>query len=159
MPSLTKQEPKVVLDTNVWISAFLWGGKPAEIIKAAEQNRLIIFASEEIVVEISQVLTYPKIRSVYQGTELSRETLIQTVMRIAKFVRVTKKLNVVQEHSADNKFVECALASGADYIVSGDKHLLKVACYKKTQIVSVKEFLKQIETNYSSKDRDFHVVL
>jgi len=73
--------------------------------------------------------------------------LIQTVLRIAKFVKVTKKLDVVREHSADNKFVECALAAGADYIVSGDKHLLKVGCYKKTQIVSVKEFLKKIETN------------
>jgi putative PIN family toxin of toxin-antitoxin system len=144
---LTKQEPKVVLDTNVWISAFLWGGKPAEIIKAAEQNRVVIFVSEEIVAEISRVLAYPKIRSIYQAVELSRETLIQTVLRIAKFVKVTKKLDVVREHSADNKFVECALAAGADYIVSGDKHLLKVGCYKKTQIVSVKEFLKKIETN------------
>ncbi len=84
--------------------------------------------------------------------ELSRETLIQTVIRIVKFVKVTKKLDVVREHSADNKFVECASVAGVDYIVSGDKHLFKVACYGKTQIVSVKEFLKQIETNWSSKD-------
>ena len=50
------------------------------------------------------------------------------------------------EHLADDKFIECARAAGAHYIVSGDKHLLKVACYKKTQIVSVNEFLKLIET-------------
>jgi putative PIN family toxin of toxin-antitoxin system len=145
---LTKQEKlKVVLDTNVWISAFLLGGKPVEIIKAAEQKSVFIFASEEIVAEISRVLTYPKIRSIYEAAELKRETLIETVMRTAKFVEITGKLNVVKEHSADNKFVECALAAGADYIVSGDKHLLKVACYKKTHIVSVKEFLKQIKNN------------
>ena len=144
MPSLTKQEQKVVLDTNVWISAFLWGGKPAEIIKAAEQSRVVIFVSEEIVAEISRVLTYPKIRRIYLDSELSRETFIQTVMRIAKFVKVSKKLDVVREHSADNKFVECALAAGADYIVTGDKHLINVGSYKKTQIVSVKEFLKKI---------------
>ena len=144
---MTKQEPKVVLDTNVWISAFLWGGKPAEIIKAAEQNRIVIFASEEIVAEISRVLTYPKIRRIYHDSTLSRETFIQTVMSIAKFVKVTEKLDVVREHSADDKFVECALAAGAHFLVSGDNHLLKVACYKKTQIVSVKEFLKRIETS------------
>lgn len=46
----------------------------------------------------------------------------------------------------DDKFIECAFAAGADYIVSGDKHLLKVACYKKTQIASVNEFLQIIET-------------
>jgi predicted nucleic acid-binding protein len=66
------------------------------------------------------------------------------VLKTAKFVKVTKKLHVVKEHPADDKFIECAQAAGADYIVSGDKHLLKVACYKKTQIVSVNEFIQII---------------
>ena len=123
----------------------LWGGKPAEIIKAAEQYRVIILTSEEIVAEISQVLTYPKLKNTYQAEGLRSEDLIENVLKIAKFVKVTKKLNVVVEHPADDKFIECASAVGADYIVSGDKHLLKVSCYKKTQIVSVNEFLQLIE--------------
>ncbi len=123
----------------------LWGGKPAEIIKAAEQYRVIILTSEEIVAEISQVLTYPKLKNTYQAEGLRSEDLIENVLKIAKFVKVTKKLNVVVEHPADDKFIECASAAGADYIVSGDKHLLKVSCYKKTQIVSVNEFLQLIE--------------
>jgi len=146
MPSSTKQEPKVVLDTNVWVSALLWGGKPAEIIKAAEQYRVSILTSEEIVTEVNQVLTYPKLKKTYRAEGLRSEDLIETVLKIAKFVKVTKKLNVVKEHPVDDKFIECAFAAGADYIVSGDKHLLKVACYKKTQIVPVNEFLQIIET-------------
>ena len=58
-------------------------------------------------------------------------------MKSAKFVKVTKKLHVVEELPADDKFIECAKSANADYIISGDKPLLKVACYKKTQIVSV----------------------
>jgi putative PIN family toxin of toxin-antitoxin system len=123
----------------------LWGGKPAEIIKAAEQYRVIILTSEEIVAEISQVLTYPKLKNTYPAEGLRSEDLIENVLKIAKFVKVTKKLNVVVEHPADDKVIECASAAGADYIVSGDKHPLKVSCYKKTQIVSVNEFLQLIE--------------
>ncbi len=90
----------------------LWGGKPAEIIKAAEQNKVSILTSEEIVAEISQVLTYPKLKNIYQAEGLRSEDLIETVLKIAKFVKVTKKLNVVKEHPADDKFIECAQAAG-----------------------------------------------
>ena len=120
----------------------LWGGKPAEIIKSAETQNVSIFLSEEIVAEINQVLTYPKIKNVYKALGLQSEDLIEAVLKIAKFVKVTKKLHVVEEHSADDKFIECAQSAKADYIISGDKHLLKVACYKQTRIVSVGEFIQ-----------------
>ncbi|MCL4430083.1 MAG: putative toxin-antitoxin system toxin component, PIN family [Chloroflexi bacterium] len=120
----------------------LWGGKPAEIIKAAESNRFIIFASEQIVGEISQVLTYPKLKNIYQAEGLQSEDLIEGILKVAKFVEVLEEIKVVKAHPADDKFIECASAAGVDYIVSGDNHLLKVACYKKTQIVSVTDFLQ-----------------
>ena len=123
-----------------------WGGKPAEIIKSAETQNVSIFLSEEIVGEITQVLNYPKIKNVYTTLGLQSQDLIEAVLKIAKFVKVTKKLYVVLEHSADNKFIECAQSANADYIISGDKHLLKIACYKKTQIVSVREFIEIIAT-------------
>lgn len=124
----------------------LWGGKPAELIKAAEDNRVIILTSEEIVAEISRVLTYPKLKKTYQAEGLCHEDLIETILKIGKFVKVTKKVNVVQEHPADDKFIECAVAGEADYLVSGDKHLLKIDCYQKTRILPVREFLKVLET-------------
>lgn len=123
----------------------LWGGKPAEIIKAAKENKVTILASEQIVGEISQVLTYPKLKKVYQAEGLRSEDLVESVLKIAKFVEVIEEIKVVKEHPADDKFIECASAAGAGYIVSGDKHLLKVACYKKTQIVSVNDFLQVLD--------------
>lgn len=145
MPSSKKQELKVVLDANVWISALLWGGKPAEIVKAAEKGRVVIFLSEEIAEEISQVLTYPRIAKVYQAVGLRRVNLVEAMLKIGKFVQVTRKARIVVEHPADDKFIECALAANAEYIVSGDRHLLKVGSYKKIQVLSVSEFLQAIE--------------
>ena len=145
MPSSKKQELKVVLDTNVWISALLWGGKPAEIVKAAEKKQFVILLSEEIAGEISQVLTYPKIARIYKAAGMRREDLVEAVLKIGKFVQVTGKVSVIVEHPADDKFIECALAANAEYIVSGDRHLLKVGSYKKTRVLSVSEFLQVIE--------------
>ena len=123
----------------------LWGGKPAEIIKAAEQKKISILTSEEIIAEIRQDLTYPKFKKIYQAEGLRSEDLIETVLKTVKFVKVTTKLQVVLEHPADDKFIECAKAAEAPHIVSGDNHLLKIASYKKTQIISVNEFLKLVE--------------
>jgi len=133
-----------VLDTNVWVSALLWGGKPAAIVKAAEKGKLRIFISEEIATKISQVLAYPKIEKIYK-TELRRQELIEQVLKTAKFVKATTKVEVVNEHPADNKFIECALAAKANYIVSGDNHLLNAVSYKEIQISSVSDFLELTE--------------
>jgi uncharacterized protein len=145
MPSSKKHELKVVLDANVWISALLWGGKPAEIIKTAEDLQFVILLSEEIVREISQVLMYPKLAKVYQAAGLRHEDLIEAVLKIGKFVQVTEKVSIVVTHPADDKFLECALAASAEYIVSGDKHLLELVNHKKIRIMSVNDFLKIIQ--------------
>ncbi|MCX8150780.1 MAG: putative toxin-antitoxin system toxin component, PIN family [Candidatus Bathyarchaeota archaeon] len=137
--------PRVVLDVNVWVSALLWSGKPAEIVKAAEEGKVAILASEEIIGEISQVLNYPKLRKVYQAAGLSHKDLVEAVLKIVRFAEVSKRVSVVVEHQADDKFIECALAAGAEYIVSGDRHLLKIGGYKKTRILSVSEFLGILE--------------
>ena len=95
--------------------------------------------------EISQVLAYPKLEKIYQTTILHKEDLIEQVLKIAKFVKVKDKVQVIHEHSADNKFLECALAAKADYIISGDKHLLNVVAYKKIKMLLASDFLKLIE--------------
>ncbi len=141
---MKKQELKVVLDTNVWVSALLWGGKPAAIVQAAEEGKVCIFISEGIAAEISEVLAYPKLEKIYTP-ELRREDLIEQVLKNARFVKAPSRVHVVEEHPADDKFLDCALAANADYVVSGDKHLLKVVSYKKTKILSVSDFLELIQ--------------
>jgi len=120
----------------------IWGGLPAKIIKAAEDNRISIIASEQIVREINQTLAYPRLREIYEGVGIGRDELIEAMLRIAKLVEVTKKTELVQEDPADNKFLECALDGKADYIVSGDGHLLGIGQYQSIQILSVRQFTK-----------------
>jgi len=141
MPSSRKRVPKAVLDTNVWVSALIWGGRPSEVVHAAEDGMIKIFASKEIIEEISQVLEYPKIKRVYEAAGMRYEELIETIIGISKLVNASLKVTLIAEHPADDKFIECALAAGAGYIVSGDRHLLKKAGYEKIRIVPVGEFL------------------
>ena len=58
--------------------------------------------------------------------------MIELVLKIEEFVQAPTKVHVIQEHPADNKFLDCTLEGNADYIVSGDKHLLRVVCFNKT---------------------------
>jgi uncharacterized protein len=122
----------------------LWGGKPAAIVQAAEQGKVTVFISEQIIEEINQVLAYPKIARIYQTTTVGKNELMQQVLKIGKIVKVTSKVEVIEAHASDNKFLECALDSKADYVVSGDKHLLNVVAFRKIKIVSVSGFLELI---------------
>jgi len=151
LPLSKKRAPRTVLDVNVWISALIWGGKPAEVLIAAENHNITIFLSEEIVQELSRVLAFPKLRKIYVAEGMRQEDLVEEVLRISRFVRGTKQVRVVWEHPADDKFIECAIAADADYLISGNKHLLKIASYKKTQILSVNEFLQILKGKASKK--------
>jgi putative PIN family toxin of toxin-antitoxin system len=89
-------------------------------------------------------LTYHKLEKIYRP-KLRRKDLIEQVLKIAKLVKVKNRVKVIKEHPADNKFLECAIAAKADYVVSGDKHVLKVRSYKQTKMLSVSDFLELIE--------------
>ncbi len=95
-------------------------------------------------VEISQVLAYPKFEKIYRS-KIRREDLVEQVLKVAKFVEVKNEDQVIKEHLADNKFLECALAAKAGYVVSGDKHLLKVISFKQIRILSISDFLELLE--------------
>jgi len=118
----------------------IWGGLPATLIKAAEQERIVILISEEIVEEISRILSHDRLREIYAEAGVSHETLIGSVLRIGKIVEVRTRLSMIREDLSDNKILECAVDGRADYIVSGDDHLLRLGSCKRTEIVSVREF-------------------
>ena len=86
---------------------------------------------------------------IYKSKSLRNE-LIEAVLKVVTLVEVTKKVKVVLEHPTDDKFLGCTLAAKADYIVSGDKHLLKVGSYKKVHVISVSVFLEMLEPTLST---------
>ena len=131
---------RVILDTNVIVSAFLnRKSKSAEIIKKWAEGYFDIVFSLAIMEEYSSILVFKNIDS-----DLIRN-LIGQLVKYAKFVTPRNKLDIVKEDSDDNKFFECAVEGKAQYIVSYDKHLLKVKNYKNIKVLTIHKFLKMLD--------------
>ena len=137
-----KQEEKlkVVVDTNTIISAPLSeDGNPAKIFELLLIEEISNFRSEDITNEIIEVFNRGKIKKLISEDKI--HFIIDNYKKFSKLVKPSVKLNVVKEDDDDNKVLECAETANADYIISGDEHLLKLRNYKNAKIVSSKEFL------------------
>jgi uncharacterized protein len=133
---------KVVFDTNVWISIFM-EKKLRDEFSLAQQD-LTVYVSEDIGLEISKVLQYPQVAEVLRKIDIREKDLLKIVRFNSKKVEPKLKLHVIDEDVEDNKILECALAAGADTIVTGDKHLLELRKFKKTKILSPREFFDSL---------------
>ena len=128
---------KVVIDTNIYISAIFWNGKPREVIHLGRQGKILIFTSMDIENEIAE-----KLKTKFK---LDEEDVNQILLDFSTFtlpVKIKKQLILVEDDPDDNKFIECALECKADYIVSGDTHLLNLKAYEGIKIINASDFLK-----------------
>jgi len=128
---------KVVIDTNIYISAIFWNGKPREVIDLGRQGKILIFTSMDIENEIAE-----KLKTKFK---LDEEDVNQILLDFSTFtlpVKIKKQLILVEDDPDDNKFIECALECKADYIVSGDTHLLNLKAYEGIKIINASDFLK-----------------
>lgn len=131
---------KAVLDTNVLVSALIArGGTPARILRHPAPFRLV--TAEELLAELAQVLHYEHIRSRYRLTEAIIQGYLQRIRAASHLVEIQHNVTVVEEDPDDDRFVACALTANADYLVSGDKHLLRLSAYAGIAIVTPAAFL------------------
>jgi putative PIN family toxin of toxin-antitoxin system len=128
---------KVVLDTNVYISAILFGGNCEEILKLAAQKLFEVVASKGIIDEIKSVL-----KEKFYWTDKQITEVVKYIREIATVINPEIPLSIIKEDPADNKIIECAVSLNATYIVTGDKHLLSIKEYEGIKIVSPVEFLR-----------------
>jgi len=132
----------VVIDTNVLVSALLFGGVPGKLIPLWKGRMIRPKASKEIIDEYLRVLAYPKL-------QLSEEEinflLYYEILPYFEIVRIKEGPTLVVKDPSDDKFIRCAQAAGARIIISGDQHLLKLSPYLKIQILSPSDFLAQQE--------------
>ena len=129
---------KVVLDTNVLISAIMFGGKSRAILEMGISGKLRIALSQDILKELAEVLVDKKFRAPISFVQ----QVIHELSELVELVIVTHKVAVIKNDPDDNRILECALSAGADYIVSGDSDLLSLGHFKKIKIVSPSDFLK-----------------
>ncbi|MBU0957394.1 MAG: putative toxin-antitoxin system toxin component, PIN family [Nanoarchaeota archaeon] len=133
---------KIVLDTNVWLSAIFWEGEASRIIEKNKKN-IKILTSEKILSEIISVLSREaKFQKYIFDLKLNIEDLLRTILSISKLIETKTKLEIVKADPKDNIILETALDGKADYIVSYDKHLLNMIEFRNIKIITPGEFLK-----------------
>ncbi len=135
----------VVLDNNVFISGIFWKGATHRIIELAEKGKIEIFTTLEILEELSNVLRREKFNFLFKEGKTNIEEVFKKVLELVKVCVVRKKVKVIKEDPSDDKFLACALASQASFIISGDKHLLSLKKFQDIFIVSPNEFLRNFQ--------------
>lgn len=128
---------RVCLDTNIFVSAFVFSGKPARIFDLATDKKIIAVTSPAIIAEVNKVLDQK-----FKWNEYDIKKQLKVISQVCELVTPQKRIRLLK-YQPDNKILECALEGKADYIVTGDKkHLLPLANFKNIPIIIPKEFLK-----------------
>ena len=136
---------RIVIDTNIYISAILFAGKPESIIKLAAAEKVTLYTSHAITADVAGVL-----KNKFSWTNQQVEYTDQFLRDISVLVTPTGSIDIIKTDDADNRILECALECKADYIVTGDrKHLLTLKRYQGTAIVDSAEFLEIYENTKS----------
>lgn len=134
---------RVVIDANVWISGLLWKGLPWHVLRLAEENKVEIFATVSMLEELEIVLRYSRLqpRRLELGLEIA--DLIAYATTLVSMVELERIEPVVTADPDDDVFVNCAVAVGAKYLISGDNHLLALEQWQGIPIVTPHEFLER----------------
>jgi len=131
---------KAVVDTNILVSSFVYpDGIVREIIDLAIKKNINLVISEQIIEEYSRVLSQ---KFGWNSGEISENIWI--LRRIAAVIEPDITLKVVHADNTDNKVIECAVAAGADVIISGDRHLLNLKKYKAIPIIKPADFIREL---------------
>ncbi|HLC86862.1 MAG TPA: putative toxin-antitoxin system toxin component, PIN family [Candidatus Nanoarchaeia archaeon] len=126
---------KVTVDTNFLISATQWDYSAAhKLLKKMILSDTKIFTTQDILDETAEVLERD-----FEYTKREAKNIIEKILLFAKLIEPKQKVNIIKEDADDNKIIECALESKADYIISYDRHLLDLKEYKGIKIIKPEE--------------------
>ncbi|MFH1877791.1 MAG: putative toxin-antitoxin system toxin component, PIN family [Candidatus Omnitrophota bacterium] len=132
--------PKVVIDTNVFVSAVLQKGSSTKVLDKWKEDKFVLLISPGIFDEYFEVIARPR----FNQSEADIRELVELLTEKAVAVEPRISLNVVKGDPDDNKFLECAISGEADFVVSGDRHLLDIEKYQGIEILKIAEFILKI---------------
>lgn len=134
----------VVIDTNVVVSALLFGGKPGELMQLWKTGQILPLVSKEITEEYLRVLAYPKFDLSENEISflLNREVL--PYFKIMKVKSCSGKTTVRADPS-DDMFICCAESGICKIIISGDQRLLDLKSHGEVRILSPSQFFRRIQ--------------
>lgn len=128
---------RIVPDTNVIVSALVFGGVPRGVLELAEAGRCQLFYSEPIQTEVRRVLAEK-----FEWPQAMLQHVLPVIWSMGTLVAPRTTLNVVRADPDDNRILECAVEAAAHVVVSGDHHLLALQNYKSIPIVTPRRFLE-----------------
>lgn len=128
---------KIILDTNILISALGWKGNPQIIFDRVIVGEFELILSYKQLNELLRVMRYPK----FKFTDEQKDRFLSILLEVATLVKTKSEVDVIKEYPSDNIILEPANEMSIDYIISGNDHLLKVKEFKGAKIVTAKEFL------------------
>ncbi len=129
---------KIVFDTNIFISAFVIpGSKAEEAYSHAVKRDFNLYSSVAILTE-----TVQKLREKFGWQQDKITSLLKAIAKVAMVVKIEPYLHVLDDEP-DNRVLECAEAVGADFIVTGDKHLLFLKHFQDTNVIRLADLLKK----------------
>lgn len=124
---------RAVFDTNVFVSAYAFGGKPAQLMRAAIAGDMVLVTSPMILAELARVLAD---KLAFDSREV--EDVLGQIVRVAEIVRPISRIELISDEP-DNRVLECAREGAAEWIVSGDSHLLAIGEFEAVRTVSPSE--------------------
>ncbi|MBR4322884.1 putative toxin-antitoxin system toxin component, PIN family [Treponema sp.] len=130
---------KIVIDTNVVVSALFFGGKPEKLLQYAAQENVNAVVSKEIIDEYNEL----SLRMTNKYPEKQKRFLLDDFISMCSVVQPSRKITVCRDPD-DNKFLECATEAKCLYVVSGDNDLLDLKQFEDVEIITVAEFFERL---------------
>jgi putative PIN family toxin of toxin-antitoxin system len=132
---------KAVADTNVYISAVLFGGKPEEVRILAKEGKIELLISGNILAEIAGVL-----KRKFHWSDWQISEIINEIRGFTTLITPVTTLSIIKEDEPDNRVLECGIEGKAQYIVTGDEHhLQRLKQYQGIKILSPAQFIESVK--------------
>jgi uncharacterized protein len=127
---------RIVLDTNVYISAAILGRVCEEIIQTCRFSNLEVFITKDIIEELKDKLS----KKFLWGKDQVK-LFLESVLEFCNIIEIKEKIRFIKDDPDDDKILECAVSANCDFIISGDRHLLMLKSYKTIRVLSPADFL------------------
>jgi putative PIN family toxin of toxin-antitoxin system len=133
---------RLVVDTNVLVSAFLWKGTPGRLFELAGEKECQLFTSRVLIDELAEVLQRKKLAKPVQATGLAPAQMLRNYQKLATTITARRLAQQVSRDADDDAVLACALAAQADLIVSGDDDLLVLKQFHGIRIVTAAQAVR-----------------
>ncbi len=133
---------RAVIDTNVLISATFWTGRPKQLLNKIRHGEITFLTSQILLDELNKILV--RADKPFKLSEKEAEQVVETMRNLAEVIQPRSRVSICGDED-DNRVLECAIDGRAEWIISGDLHLLELQSFQGVKIVTVGDFLNQLE--------------